>query len=79
MKKVAISIYSKIGVTKITCIFKNHVHLIVSECVFDLCEMTFNPQNNDLMIREQQSNGKENTKKNKKNHNWKWSFLTKLT
>ena len=62
-----------------TCILKIMCILFMSECVFELCEVTLNPKNNDLRIREQQSNGKENTKKNKNSHNWEWSFLTKLS
>ena len=40
-RKGIFAIYQKLESTK-TFIFKNHVHLILSEGVFDLCELTLN-------------------------------------
>ena len=50
-RKGIFAIYSKIGANK-NFLFKPHVHLILSEGVFELCEVTLNPKQQTLVQRQ---------------------------
>ena len=41
----------KLELTK-TCIFQRHMHVILSKCVFELCEVTLNPKQQPLVQRQ---------------------------